>query len=194
MLCLRGRIVYLRVCGRRYDPTGQMRLLIAEQNKDGQKRLVAGSLLLQFGQTVFYAFTGCAPDDFCLHPHDILQIEAIRGACKNGFRWYDFGEVTEDHEALGAVQNQVGRRSEAALSLLLSRASGARLGRWWQSCAALLGKSGDVSHRKRRQFSAISFIAACSTWICGPWRFPMPNHVEARNASSAGLYRMLVQK
>jgi hypothetical protein len=28
---------------------------------------------------------------------------------------------------------------------------------------SLLGKSGDVSRRKRRQFSAISFIAACST-------------------------------
>jgi hypothetical protein len=89
-------------------PAGQMRLLLAEQNKDGQKRLVAGSLLLQFGQTVFYAFTGCAPEDFNLHPHDILQIEAIRSACKSGFRWYDFGEVTEDHEALAQFKTKWG--------------------------------------------------------------------------------------
>lgn len=89
-------------------PAGQMRLLLAEQNHGGQKRLVAGSLLLQFGRIVFYAFTGCAPEDFCLHPHDILQIEAIRGACKNGFRWYDFGEVTEDHEALAQFKTKWG--------------------------------------------------------------------------------------
>ncbi len=87
---------------------GQMRLLLAEQSKNGQKRLVAGSVLLQFGQTVFYAFTGCAPEDFCLHPHDVLQIEAIRSACRSGFRWYDFGEVTEDHEALAQFKTKWG--------------------------------------------------------------------------------------
>lgn len=89
-------------------PAGQLRLLLAEQNKDGRKRLVAGSILLQFGQTVFYAFTGCAPADFNLHPHDILQIEAIRSACRAGFRWYDFGEVTEDHEALAQFKTKWG--------------------------------------------------------------------------------------
>lgn len=89
-------------------PAGQMRLLLAELSKNGSRRLVAGSVLLQFGQTVFYAFTGCAPEDFCLHPHDILQIEAIRSACKSGFRWYDFGEVTEDHEALAQFKTKWG--------------------------------------------------------------------------------------
>jgi len=89
-------------------PSGKMRLLLAEQRKIGQRRTVAGSLLLQFGQTVFYAFTGCAPIDFCLHPHDILQIEAIRSACRRGFRWYDFGEVTEDHQALAQFKTKWG--------------------------------------------------------------------------------------
>ncbi len=87
---------------------GQMRLLLAEQNEGGQKRLVAGSILLQFGQTVFYSFTDCDPKDFCLHPHDILQIEAIRNACRSGFRWYDFGEVTEDHEDLAQFKTKWG--------------------------------------------------------------------------------------
>lgn len=87
---------------------GRMRLLLAELNQDGQRRTVAGSILLQFGQTVFYAFTGCAPEDFCLHPHDLLQIEAIRGACRSGYRWYDFGEVTEDHEALAQFKTKWG--------------------------------------------------------------------------------------
>jgi Acetyltransferase (GNAT) domain len=87
---------------------GKMRLLLAEVPKSGQNKMIAGSILLQFGQTVFYAFTGCAPEDFSLHPHDILQIEAIRGACRNGFRWYDFGEVTEDHESLAQFKTKWG--------------------------------------------------------------------------------------
>jgi hypothetical protein len=89
-------------------PTGKMRLLLAEQHQDGQNRMVAGSILLQFGQTVFYAFTGCAPEDLRLYPHDILQIECIRAACRNGFRWYDFGEVTEDHESLAQFKTKWG--------------------------------------------------------------------------------------
>lgn len=89
-------------------PSGSIKLLLAEQHIEGRSRLIAGSIVLQFGQTVFYAFTGCAPEDLCLHPHDILQIEAIRGACRSGFRWYDFGEVTEDHEALAQFKTKWG--------------------------------------------------------------------------------------
>lgn len=88
--------------------TGKMRLLLAEQDRRGQKKIVAGSILLQFGQTAFYAFTGCAPEDWGLHPHDLLQIEAIRGACHSGFRWYDFGEVAEEHEALAQFKTKWG--------------------------------------------------------------------------------------
>lgn len=79
---------------------GHLQFLVAEQVSSDDSRLVAGSILLKFGQTVFYAFTGCDPADFCLHPHDIIQLYAIRDACKGGYRWYDFGEVTEDHEEL----------------------------------------------------------------------------------------------
>jgi len=89
-------------------PAGRMRLLLAEQKKHGMQRMVAGSILLEFGQTVFYSFTGCAPQDFCLHPHDILQIEGIRGACRRGFRWYDFGEVAEEHESLTQFKTKWG--------------------------------------------------------------------------------------
>jgi len=88
--------------------TGRMRLLLAEQLRFGSKRMVAGSIMLEFGQTVFYAFTGCAPEDFGLHPHDILQMEGIRGACRRGFRWYDFGEVAEDHESLTQFKTKWG--------------------------------------------------------------------------------------
>ena len=91
-----------------FHHSGNMRLLLAEQNRAGQKRMVAGSILLQFGQTVFYAFTGCSPHDWCLHPHDLLQIEAIQSACRSGYRWYDFGEVAEEHEALAQFKTKWG--------------------------------------------------------------------------------------
>ena len=85
-----------------------MRLLLAEQTNHGQRDLIAGSIFLKFGQTVFYAFTGCAPRNLCLHPHDIIQLEAIRDACKSGFRWYDFGEVTEDNGSLAQFKEKWG--------------------------------------------------------------------------------------
>ena len=88
--------------------TGKMRLLLAEQVRRGRKKIVAGSVLLQFGQTIFYAFTGCSPEDWGLHPHDLLQMESIRGACRCGFRWYDFGEVAEEHEALAQFKTKWG--------------------------------------------------------------------------------------
>jgi CelD/BcsL family acetyltransferase involved in cellulose biosynthesis len=91
-------------------PTGGMRLLVVEQRDRKGVRMVAGSILLKFGQTVFYAFTGCAPKDLCLHPHDILQIEAIRDACGNGYRWYDFSEVSEDHESLAQFKGKWGAK------------------------------------------------------------------------------------
>jgi hypothetical protein len=94
-------------------PKGQMRLLLAEQKKGEQTKLIAGSIFLKFGQTVFYSFTGCAPRDLCLHPHDLIQIEAIRDACKGGFRWYDFGEVSEDNESLAQFKGKWGTEPRA---------------------------------------------------------------------------------
>jgi lipid II:glycine glycyltransferase (peptidoglycan interpeptide bridge formation enzyme) len=101
-----------------------MRLLVAERKNDKQRRLIAGSIFLKFGQTVFYAFTGCAPQDLRLHPHDIIQIDSIRDACKDGFRWYDFGEVSEDNESLAQFKGKWGRGAKASVSLLLSGIEG----------------------------------------------------------------------
>lgn len=89
-------------------PRGQMRLLLAERRHDGRTRLIAGSIFLKFGQSVFYAFTGCDPRDLGLHPHDIIQLEAIRDACKGGYRWYDFGEVSSDNQSLAQFKGKWG--------------------------------------------------------------------------------------
>lgn len=89
-------------------PLGQMKLLVAEQKNQAAERMVAGSILLRFGQTVLYGFTGCSHRDFRLHPHDLIQMEAIRDSCKNGFRWYDFGEVKNDEESLAQFKGKWG--------------------------------------------------------------------------------------
>ena len=89
-------------------PHGQMRLLLAERETDGSTHLIAGSIFLKFGQRVFYAFTGCGPRDLYLHPHDIIQLEAIRDACRGGYRWYDFGEVSEDNDSLAQFKGKWG--------------------------------------------------------------------------------------
>ena len=138
-------------------PQGQMKLLVAERAEDGRMRMVAGSIFLRFGQTVFYAFTGCAHRDFHLHPHDILQLESIRDSCKNGYRWYDFGEAT-NHQGLAQFKGKwgtearplyryyypgtvVGAESKASPFVSLMRQG------WRSLPLGLTAKLGDKIHR-----------------------------------------------
>jgi len=74
--------------------------------------MVSGSIVLKYGQTVFYAFTGAAQRDLRLHPHDLIQLESIRDACREGFRWYDMGEVTEDHQELAQFKTKWGGKPQ----------------------------------------------------------------------------------
>src|SRR5262249_48105958 len=81
-------------------PRGLRELLVAEKPEGRHFRMVAGSVFLKFGSTVCYAFTGCRRQDFSLHPHDLIQWEAIHAAAQSGFRYYDFGEVAGDASLL----------------------------------------------------------------------------------------------
>ena len=90
------------------QPRGLMRLLLAEQHQAGRRRLLAGSLVLMFGQTVFYAFNGRRREDLSLRPNDVIQWQAIQDACRAGFRWYDFGEVTEENQGLAEFKSKWG--------------------------------------------------------------------------------------
>jgi CelD/BcsL family acetyltransferase involved in cellulose biosynthesis len=81
-------------------PRGLMRLLLAEQHEAGRSRLLAGSILLMFGQTVFYAFNGRRSDDLSLRPNDAIQWQAIHDAGREGFRRYDFGAVLAENNGL----------------------------------------------------------------------------------------------
>jgi hypothetical protein len=99
---------FFKVCWELLQPQGLMRLLLAEQHEAGRSRLLAGSIFLMFGQTVFYAFNGRRREELSLRPNDIIQWQAIHDACREGFRRYDFGEVAERHEGLVEFKSKWG--------------------------------------------------------------------------------------
>jgi CelD/BcsL family acetyltransferase involved in cellulose biosynthesis len=91
-------------------PAGHMRLLLAEQRAAGSAHLVAGSILLMCGRTVFYAFNGWRRQDLTQRANDAIQWQAIHDACREGYRRYDFGEVDEDNQGLAQFKIKWGGR------------------------------------------------------------------------------------
>ena len=85
-----------------------VRLLLAEQHGARQRTLLAGSLFLWFGSTVFYAFTGGSRQHMHLRPNDVIQWTALHDACRDGFRRYDLGEVDEDDPGLADFKRKWG--------------------------------------------------------------------------------------
>jgi CelD/BcsL family acetyltransferase involved in cellulose biosynthesis len=89
-------------------PLGLMRLLLAEHRTGSASRIVAGSVLLMLGGTVFYAFNGRLREALSLRPNDVIQWHAIHQACAEGFRRYDFGEVAEANLDLAKFKSKWG--------------------------------------------------------------------------------------
>jgi len=87
-------------------PGGYLRLLLVHQRRSGRERLLAGSMLLMLGETVFYAFNGRLRDALPLRPNDLLQWQAMRDAAADGYRWYDFGEVSDGNEGLAGFKSK----------------------------------------------------------------------------------------
>jgi hypothetical protein len=85
-----------------------MSVQLAEQEQAGKKRLVAGSIFLTFGDTMWYAFTGIGDKDLGLHANDLILWRSIHEACGRGVHWVDFGEVTEDHPELARFKMKWG--------------------------------------------------------------------------------------
>jgi len=77
-----------------------LRLALAEQINNGENKLIAGSIFLMTGETVFYAFTGCLSQHLGTHANDIILWDAIHKASEDGYRFLDFGEVPEEHPEL----------------------------------------------------------------------------------------------
>jgi lipid II:glycine glycyltransferase (peptidoglycan interpeptide bridge formation enzyme) len=86
----------------RYLGPDKMRLLLAWQDTGNESKLLAGSIFLMWGKTVFYAFNGRRNDDLSKLPNYAILWQAIFDACREGFRYFDLGEVT--HENLGLAE------------------------------------------------------------------------------------------
>jgi lipid II:glycine glycyltransferase (peptidoglycan interpeptide bridge formation enzyme) len=89
-------------------PKGMMQLLLAEQQKVGKGRILAGTVFLRLGRTVSCAFNGSRPSDLSLRPNDVIYWEAINDACKEGFQLFDFGEVAEERPDLARYKSKWG--------------------------------------------------------------------------------------
>jgi lipid II:glycine glycyltransferase (peptidoglycan interpeptide bridge formation enzyme) len=70
-------------------------LVLAEHQEGDSTVLIAGSLFLRLGDTVFYAFNGRDDKRLDLRPNEAIQWYAIEAASRDGFSWYDLGEADE---------------------------------------------------------------------------------------------------
>ncbi len=109
-------------------PQGHMILVLVEQRESGSssrhsaadsesqnraassqpESLVSGSILLQFGRTVFWAFTGTEQESFGLHVNDLTVWNCMHDSCREGYCWFDLGEVAEDHPELSQFKSKWG--------------------------------------------------------------------------------------
>lgn len=89
------------------QPVGMLRLLLAEQ-QERQPSMLAGSMLLMAGVTVFYAYNGVLPYAMSLRPNDAIQWRAIHDACRDGYSYYDFGEVIAGNCGLASFKTKWG--------------------------------------------------------------------------------------
>lgn len=71
-----------------------------------ETEVLAGSVFLASNDTVIYGFNGSKRDLFDFRPNDLLHWNAIHLAQKQGYRYYDMGEVQADHEGLAAYKSK----------------------------------------------------------------------------------------
>jgi hypothetical protein len=91
-------------------PRGLMELVLAERRERNETRVLAGSIFLRFGKTVFYAFNGRDRESLVLRPNDVIMWHAIHDACRDGYRWCDLGEVADGHPGLTRFKQKWGAR------------------------------------------------------------------------------------
>jgi CelD/BcsL family acetyltransferase involved in cellulose biosynthesis len=89
---------------------------------------IAAAVFLAWNETVIYKFGASDEGSWSLRPNHLLFWHAIRTACEQGYRWFDFGRTDLGHEGLrtfklswGAVEEplcygMVGGTPEAASS------------------------------------------------------------------------------
>jgi CelD/BcsL family acetyltransferase involved in cellulose biosynthesis len=76
--------------------TGLGSVLIAEVSA----RPIAAAVFLEWNGTVIYKFSASDASSLSLHPNHLLLWHAIRTACEQGYRWFDFGRTDFGQEGL----------------------------------------------------------------------------------------------
>jgi FemAB-related protein (PEP-CTERM system-associated) len=79
-----------------FAATGALQLLLAET----QGRVIAGAILLAFGDTVRYAYAASHEDYLQLAPNNLIVWEAINWGCAHGFTTLDLGRTARDNRGL----------------------------------------------------------------------------------------------
>ncbi|MCZ6703696.1 MAG: GNAT family N-acetyltransferase [Ignavibacteria bacterium] len=89
-------------------PKGLMQLQLAEIEENGEKTIIAGSILFFYNKTVTHAFSGSSRRRIHieLRPNDLLHWYAMLDAQKNGFKSYDFGEVSKGNLGLATYKKK----------------------------------------------------------------------------------------
>jgi len=89
-------------------PKGLMQLELAELEENGRNSVIAGSILFFYNKTVTHAFSGSSRirKHIELRPNDLLHWNAMLDAQKNGFKHYDFGEVSKGNIGLATYKKK----------------------------------------------------------------------------------------
>jgi hypothetical protein len=91
-------------------PKGLMSLVLAELEDEKNKVMIAGSVLFYYNAMVTYAFNGSSRNHLEYRPNDLLHMQAIVDAQKDGYKEYDLGEVSKDHAGLAAYKKKWGSK------------------------------------------------------------------------------------
>jgi len=108
---------------------------------------VGGAVFLHENGTMIYKYGASEPSGLALHPNHALLWSAIRWACENGYRTFDFGRTDVGHKGLRLFKRGWGTREE---NLVYATVADEPLGR-------SAGHFGKV---------AKSVIQASPVWVC----------------------------
>ncbi len=135
---------------------GLVSLLLAEKNN----QIIAGSVFLQYNKTVFYSFNGRDRDRLNLRPNDLIQYYSIYKACREGYSYFDMGEVAGGQAGLTEFKKKWGCEAKQIYhiyyspgkevnDILISDAPGnLRLNIWRKIPIGITAKLGQIINKR----------------------------------------------
>ena len=75
-----------------------------------QGEMIAGIIILRHGRTAVFAFAGAKRTEIWRNPYDLLHWSAIHKAWKDGYAYYDFGEVDDNDSGLKHYKKKWGTK------------------------------------------------------------------------------------